>query len=507
MTIAASIPSARDEATSDRKADPGRTGPGLWLWPSLVALALTTYGLAEPLLGRDELVTWDVVNRTTGQILATARNVDAVHTAYYLLMHFWVSLSGDSVTALRVPSVLAAAGTAAVVALIGNRMFGRRAGITGGMLFALLPAASRYGQEARSYALVVFLVALATLLLLRALEEPRKPLRWVGYALTMAGVGLLHLIALCAVLGHACAVAAVRRRDRSLPWTYAAVLVAVGACTAPLAVLGRSHAHRQLYWVPAPDLWALFALQRDVFASVFCAGAVTALALVAALSVPAGRERTASVVPCAVLAVLPPVVVWLGSHGEVSYVRHQYVLFTLPFWAVLAGAGLAAVARSRKAVAAVLAVLAVLTWVDQRQMRGRFEHDVPVPLDYAAAARLITRQYQPGDAVVYDRDNTWQLDGGVTYYLPPDVRMRDVFRARRPVEINDLYVVPCTPSVSCLGPEERVWLVTQGVGDPDPLNALSPDQASALRLRYAADRGESVTGITVTLLVRRGTGA
>ena len=140
---------------------------------------------------------------------------------------------------------------------------------------------------------------------------------------------------------------------------------------------------------------------------------------------------------------------------------------------------------------------------DQKRMREPFEHNAPVPLDYAAAADLVTKYHQPGDAVVYDRQDTWKLDSGIQYYLPRDLKMRDVFLARTPTAVNELYAVQCPVPDLCLRGERRIWLLTQGSG-PDPFEAISTDQASALRTRYRATMSASVTGMTVTLLVRKG---
>ncbi|MGP3686815.1 glycosyltransferase family 39 protein [Streptomyces sp. IBSNAI002] len=159
---------------------------GLWLWPAAVTLTVVVVGIDGPQLGTDELVTWDVGRRGTGRILALVQDVDAVHAAYYLLMHGWMAVFGDSHLALRLPSALAMSGAAACVALIGARLFGRRAGLCGGLLFALVPAVSRFGQEARGYALVVLAATPATYLLLRALDRPRSGWRWA----VAAGAGL-----------------------------------------------------------------------------------------------------------------------------------------------------------------------------------------------------------------------------------------------------------------------------------------------------------------------------
>ncbi|MER6060299.1 glycosyltransferase family 39 protein [Streptomyces sp. NPDC001792] len=177
MTVTAPLPVPREEIQSAEAAAPRGHRARLLFWPFALTFAVTSYDLTTPLLGRDELITWDVVTRDTGQILATLHNVDAVHGTYYLLMHLWVNLFGDSVISMRLPSIFAASAAASVVSLIGNRLFGSRAGILAGIFFALVPAVSRYAQEARSYAFVTLVAALATLLLLLVLDRPRSAWR------------------------------------------------------------------------------------------------------------------------------------------------------------------------------------------------------------------------------------------------------------------------------------------------------------------------------------------
>ncbi|MFJ3303241.1 glycosyltransferase family 39 protein [Streptomyces sp. NPDC086549] len=488
----------REEIRNAEAAAPRRHRPQQLLWPFALTFAVTSYGLTAPLLGRDELITWEVVTRDAGHILATLHNVDAVHGTYYLLMHLWVSLFGDSVISMRLPSVLAASGAAAVLSLIGKRLFGSRAGILAGILFAFVPAVSRYAQEVRSYALVILLAALATLLLLRVLDRPRSPWRWAAYALTLLGLGLLHVIALSVVAAHACMLAAHARRDRSLWWKSALALLAVAVCLAPLVLLSRSQVNTQLWWIQVPDGWALLAIWQDILASGACAGALIGFAVLAR------SPRRSALLLCGVWAILPPVLVWLASQGDVSYFRPAYLLFTIPAWALLAGAGLSAACQSWKAATALLAVLAVLNLFDQRQVRQPYDHDAPImqtPLDYRSAADLIRKHYRPGDAAVYDREHSWKIDAGVKYYLPRGLKMRDVFLQSAPSEINQLTAVDCSVPDQCLKGEQRIWLLSHGA-DPDPFNAINQGQASVLRNRYKPSWSQSLAGMTVTLLVR-----
>ncbi|MFD5328308.1 glycosyltransferase family 39 protein [Streptomyces sp. NPDC127092] len=514
---------ATDRTAAAAEGDHRRLLGSAWLWPGLLALVLGLYGAGGPQLWEDELNTWDMATRSTGRLLETIQHVDAVLATYYLLLHGWTGLFGDSDLALRLPSVLATAGAAVCTALIGARLAGRRAGRVAGLLFALTPVVSRYAQEARPYALVVLAVALATLLLLRALDRPASVPRWAAYALATAAVGLLHLVALTALAGHLVAAVA---KGRSVLLRFGLAALAGVAASAPVLLLGRAQAGRQISWIPRPDLEGLAAFWPQLFGSALVAGAVMALAALAW----AGRDgRTDGedaggsgvgdggagpgamtgrpwLLAMTASAVAPPLILWTVSHGDVSYFYFRYLLFTLPAWAVLAGAALRTV-RPRAVVAVLLAALALLTLPEQRALRepyAHFWHGV----DYRGAAATIERYHRPGDAVVYDRgDDYWRLlDAGVRHYLPDDLRPRDVFLARSAADRADLWATECPAPARCLRGEPRIWLVVPA-GDADPLTALPPAQARALRAHYTATGTERLTGVTVALLVRKDAGA
>ncbi|MFD7880448.1 glycosyltransferase family 39 protein [Streptomyces sp. NPDC059766] len=476
----------------DRPAVPGRP----WLWPTLTTLAAALYRIGEPLLGRDELTSWDMSGRSVGQVLATVHRVDAVVGTYYLLLHGWTRLFGDSPLALRLPSALAMAATAACVALIGQRLFGRRAGLAGGLLFALIPGVSRFAHEARPYALVMLAVTLAALLLLRALDRPRSPGRWALYALAVVAVGLFHLIALTCLLAHPVLVALRGRPERRRWWGFCLAVTAAVAALSPLVALGQSQTGRQSSWITRPDGWGLVDIWSQLFYSGLCAGALMLLVALAC-----GQRRDA-VAFCAVSALVPPLVIWTVSQGGMSYFYFRYMLFTLPALAVLAGAGLVAAARTRSVIAAVLAALTLLTLPEQLALGEPLAHYWTGGPDYAAAARTIGKYYVPGDAIVYDRDEeAGMFPLGVRYYLPRDLVLRDVFLDEPAVRRDDLLSTDCPQPARCLHGEKRIWLVVMG-DQSDPLDGLPPLQAAALRAHYTAYGADRPGGLTVALLLR-----
>ena len=94
------------------------------------------------------------------------------------------------------------AAAAACVILAARRLGGARAGLLAGLVFALVPSVSRFAQEIRSYALEVLVATLATVLLLRCLDQPAVR-RWAAYGACLAALGYLDLVALAVVTGHA----------------------------------------------------------------------------------------------------------------------------------------------------------------------------------------------------------------------------------------------------------------------------------------------------------------
>ncbi|MET8042853.1 glycosyltransferase family 39 protein [Micromonospora sp. NPDC005215] len=496
-------------AGPDRQAVPlaRRLALSVWFWPTAFAALAVGWRLGSPEMWHDELVTIDVATRSTGQIRSMLANVDAVHGAYYLFMHAWTMLFGTGPIAVRLPSALAMTLATACVALAGRRLFDHRAGVAAGFVFALVPTVTRFGQETRSYAFVVLAAAAATLFLLRALERPGWR-RWVAYALAVAGIGLVNVVALTLLVGHGTAVLIDCLRQRrwwSLAWF---PLAAVGgvAIAAPVILRGMKQAGRQISWIPDSSPWTVW---EQAYGSTLLAVAVTALAT-AGLLTHLRRDAVGRTLSATLVAVLPVPVILLASTGEINYFFSKYLLFLLPAWAVLAGAGIAALRRT-PLVAAGLVVVAALSVPGQLTLRGEYSHGWYTyprarafePLSYSQAAGVIDAGYEPGDGLVVGGVWWWMTEPGVRYYLPADISLRNVFQKRTAAQRDELFGADCGDPASCLRDEPRLWLVVPTVTDA-PLTGLSKEPAALLGERYQLAQLTHVTGLTVALLQRRG---
>ena len=378
-----------------------------WMTVALAVVAMLVVGLRGLNRGsmwRDESATFDASQRGLGQLLAMLGHVDAVHGAYYLLMHFWMELGSGEVW-MRVPSVLAMAVAAGLVAALGARLLRPRVGLAAGLLFAVTPWVSFYAQEGRSYAMVTAAALLATYSLVRAVEAVDHRRWWAAYAAAAVSSALLHEFAVLLLLAHAVTLLLSRvARQVWVRWAAAAGVCCV--VLAPLAFFSQGQSE-QVSWLKRPGWEAVWGLVRS-FAGPVVGVVAVVLVLAVAGAVPqsgrveqAGRLRLSAVaVP---LAVLPPAVLLLASQIQPMY-HERYVLFSLAGVPLLAAAGLERIGALLPGAAvpwvlggaAVAAVLVVQLPEQQAERTVTSRAD-----DLAGAAQAVRVGARPGDGVVF----------------------------------------------------------------------------------------------------------
>jgi mannosyltransferase len=521
----ASDVAAPKQATSRRPAAAYLT----WAAPVVVTAALGLFEIGGPQLWRDELATWSAASRTLPQLWAMLHNIDAVLGPYYFGLHLWMAVFGDSATAMRLPSVIAMAISAGLVALIGRRLAGKVAGLASGLVFALIPSVSRYAQEARPYAFAMLFATLATLLFLRAMERPRWS-RWALYTVVLAAAGTANLIALCVVAGHLVIVIwdflqrtiriggdGTPESGKALPGgrlepegspllvvtRFVIAAVVGGLLVLPLVIAGHAQQGWQIGQQVAPHVAQLIGvsggLWQELFASVPAAVVVMLLAVASLVAATDARRRTIALYALA-LAIAPVVAVWLISRGPTSYWTYRYMLFSVAGWAVGAGVCISFLAERAKgtrlarltknvsprfAVAAVLVAAVGLVGIhDQMAIRENEAHNLWAypempsngqPVDYQGAAAYIAANARPGDNIVFQTSdlNHYQVDTAMEYYLRGKLPL-PVFQSQTQVEANSLSPNSFVdPSVVIKG-TPRIWIVFVDHLAPDPFSALPP---------------------------------
>lgn len=213
-----------------------------WLPVVLVGLAFAVrvQNLTYHSLWFDEAMSVHWARSSVGRILQVSMNLveDRLPPLYYLLLHGWRLVFGDSEMAFRLPSVLLGVVLVAVMYRLVRDLLGRQAALLSGALVALNPFLVWYSQEARMYALAVLVATCATwsfLAALRAFDSGCATLpHWIAYSACVV-IGLYtHLYTALLVPAHGLYLLLTRLRPSRIWLYFLGSLIAVALLGSPL---------------------------------------------------------------------------------------------------------------------------------------------------------------------------------------------------------------------------------------------------------------------------------
>ena len=461
-------PRARPDGEPISAEPSPRSLPVAAVLTALTGLALGLRLIAPRGLWLDELTSVYQARLSFRSMIDLLYSTDNHPPLHDIVMWLQIRLVGDSELALRLPSIVIGAATVPVLYLLGRELYGRRTGLIAAGLFAISPVGVWYGQEARMYAIFMFLAAVSTLAQVRALRRGARR-DWVLFTLAAAllvytqyfavfFVGTQHLVFLIEVIR--------RRRGNDprpllKPWLMSlgvqALLVAPlvpfaahqfannqraglgltpsAATTGGSTVLPRPSAYTALTNV----VWTLWGYQPDAVTTRLVA--LWPLGLFAIL-VLLGRRRRPANRYLAFLALLPATAIFgfsfIASKTR-SLAEIRYFAGTAPLAMVLVAAAITTVATKARPRALLTAGVAATMLVALAVQT--FDHANPRLYQYREGIEQIAQEARPGDRVVY---NPFYLDYTMTYYSPR---------------------VPATPLDKGLpkAPEGRIFLVDSAV--------------------------------------------
>ncbi len=403
--------------------------------------------------------------------------------AYFLLTSWLQSFGDDGEGIMRLPSAVFGAASCWVLWRTGRLLGGQGAGLAAGLLLALSPMQVQYGQEARSYALLTLLIAIALHGLVALAHDPCRaalPWRdrraprgdWAAYVLGTVGALNVLSVALFWVLAASLAALLIARsRELAEPadarrqflrrWVWAHGIIA--ALSLPwfvaMWVAAKGQMASGLDWVPAltfERLWSTLAvvylhgISSLISFQLFPSGVPWFGAVVLALAacgVLALWRRSGGVLAALLFgAALLPV-----SLAAISLVHPvwmpRYVLWSaVPFFA-LTGAGMVLLRpRLRVTVALGVGALAALNLLPYYNTETKPRWDL--------AAADLRADWRPADLVLVDD--------------PAAIRMMNVYLRRSGNTLAPQHwVTDVRQATAALAAGSRVWAVQGRVGQAD----------------------------------------
>ncbi|MDQ6806290.1 MAG: glycosyltransferase family 39 protein [Actinomycetota bacterium] len=150
----------------------------------------------------DEAHTVWILHSSIGEMLGRIQSSETSPPFYFILAWPWAHLFGYGEDALRSLSALAGIATVPIVYAAGSKLMSRRTGMIAAVLTACNPLLVWYSQEARSYALMVLLTAVALLAFAHLRLQPTR--RWVVTWAVASGLALAtHYYAALAIVPEA----------------------------------------------------------------------------------------------------------------------------------------------------------------------------------------------------------------------------------------------------------------------------------------------------------------
>ena len=387
-----------------------RSGTGRTLLGALSVSLLTGlsallgfWRLSSKSLWLDEAWSVLISDGSWSEMWTTVTQGHAYQGFYYVLLHQWMELFGESEFAVRSLSVLFGAATIPVLYLLGKSLFGRTASLAACLVLALSAFFIRYQQEVRGYTVMLLLLTVSTYMLVKALRDSSL-WPWSIYVVTSVLAVYTHLFSLWVLLIHFMVLVLVGANLKRLVLTYG--LVALGSSfmlrwLQTRGVLSPS-------WMPESP--SIAYLTRKLRHLVFNES-VTVIAFALVLATGIGMSiyyiarfgRSSWPVLLVLLwGTLPIAGTFIGSYIH-PMLTARYLIVAFPGLALLAGWS---IARLRPLIVRLLVMLvlvgaaapAMVTWYSSpgHDWRGAVSH--------------VLRHARPEDGVIAIRSQPW------TYY-------------------------------------------------------------------------------------------
>jgi 4-amino-4-deoxy-L-arabinose transferase-like glycosyltransferase len=408
---------------------------------------------------------------------------------YFLLLHGFVRLCGESDLVLRFPSAAFATLIVPLLYVMGCRLRGRRTGLLAALFGALSPFYLWYAQEARMYTMLTALGLCALYALWRAVTEQRRSwgaLFMLSAALAAATQYLYSLLLICLGILAIFLWPRNRRAKGEDPGRRRGGMLLGGAAILLLILVGLGHEGRGLIpslghyreYVPLGlilrDVLNSYSLGLSVnfrevwpldlvFLAVFVIGIASIWAHPPRVTLRAQGSSLSQVRIAGLLAttgyiLIPVVMIWVFSLVVPVYTNSRYAMMSSPAFYLALGLGLDALMRWRRWAAWVLlvALVASMGW---SVFRYQYDERYQTKEDYRSIVEFITANERVGDLIIVNGPES--LPAFLHYYCgdSPVVGLPEggVKQTEMVAQLTEI-------SASC----DRIWFVRARTEVSDP---------------------------------------
>ncbi|HEY5318027.1 MAG TPA: glycosyltransferase family 39 protein [Solirubrobacteraceae bacterium] len=483
--------------------------------PCAIAALLAFYDITARSLWLDEAASVAIASQHGVALWHAIEHDGGNMLAYYALLHVVIGLFGDGALVIRFASALATAATVAMACQLARRLFDRRVAVAAGLLAAVSLPLIYWGQDARSYALMIAFITASFLAFVALVDAGQgrsdgdashSRLAWLAYVVSTVLAAYMSFEAVLIVPAQLLSLAWIQQRPLR---PIISALATSAVCCLPLLVLAERRGSSQLFWVPKPSHTQLHQMLEALLSSslqpnfhitstgtplLLFTGALllaAAAVIVTSLMGQGGGDRRASWPQVLVLCwlVVPVALSLLESYLVQPITLPRAALVSLPAVSIL----LAWAAMHRRVPRLLgLSVIGAVLALRALQLAPSYGTS---PENWRAASAHVLAAARPGDCIAF-----YPSDGrqAFSYYI--GTRTAAAVQAPRsvlpavPWSVVKPFVERYTsPSSSALSRIEsacpRLWFVSSHSGQKHGPTASQSDYA-----RYEALLGSLTRG-------------
>ena len=430
---------------------------GLLLGIFFLGTAMRLYQLDADSFWADEIITARTSQLSIPSILHHQSEWALNPPLTFIVTHFFFAWGGDSEFVARLPAALLGSLSILLIYGVGEMLWTRREGIIAAFLLAVSAHHVQYSQEARHYALMLFLALLSVLFLLKALQKNEMRL-WMGFVLCTSLSLYNHYFAFlllpAELIFGAWVIAekwlSYRKENAHTPQIgaptalsspakqtllFSLSFVLVGVSYLPWVSTLEAQISQQVQsgtaGTPTASIQLSLSLLSQVLAAYGGGGGILVLLwlTVVLLGLTACDWKRIALT----LLWMGTALAFLGIVGVKHSVNLRYLLFTLPVFLLLAARGITSTIhlvdrllqrtqRGRTWTVTVVPALCVLILGAASALSTRAYY-LQEKEDWRGAARHLADHMAPEDIIVADGirygagGDAWRVSQGLSYYL------------------------------------------------------------------------------------------
>lgn len=376
------------------------------------------------------------------------------------IMHFWLKL-GTTAFIIRLFSALVGIATIPVIYLIGLRLFDEKVGLLSALILALSSYHIYYSQEARAYALQVFLILLIVYFFYRTIETDKLQF-WI--ITTVISIFTIYLQAITFITWIALNIYYIWRlmlkkeKFRITPWFISQWAVLI-VCTPYLIYLTRPEMSITTAWIPRPTIqdigntfefftmgwvyWVLPQILVQFFVPLFIFFLFLSGLIFknSARKISLKLERNQEVIFVWYLFAIPFMLFYLISFKKPTFLSYRYLIIILPFFYMLVAHGISKLEnRTIKFIAVCLLLSGMAVG-----LRTHYHEVKKIP--WSEIAQYLDKNGQKTDMILI-HEQFWET--ALSYYLKSSI----------PVQRIILEYEPKTNLSTVVVGHPRTWLIT-----------------------------------------------